>query len=332
MISSIHRRLLLLLIAKWLATPGLADNDEAQIDVQGNFERHERLLEKHGATRLKQDALVRILRRPNTTSDDYFAAFLIYPHLPWLEEALRKKPGSTVYLIRASTQGTRNVEDRLASAQQLVKLQPENKAAYFILASIFAELGKTEEAIEIIRKSKLVAAYHTHKRKSRIILEKFLVANGSSELGAKMMSSYEVLNPMMMPTLQLRKAFLAKESHLEANDLKVAREGIFRLGSDISTQSKPLSYVDKLIGYALIIDCMKSMNDNVISPDGKTKVGVLRTKYENLRNAILKDSQRYNKQNYDSLTADTLNRYLDLFNSEGESAANDWFDKNHPQK
>ncbi|MFK7909122.1 MAG: hypothetical protein AB8F34_00825 [Akkermansiaceae bacterium] len=310
--------------------PSPAVEKDEVAEFQAQLSEYEALLIKHGAKRLKRENLRELLKHPATTANDYFAAFLLVPNIAWLEKTLILKPESPLFLQRAVAQKNWVISKRLSAAETLVKLQPDNKVGYYLLASVLAEMGKTKKAASTLQMAMAATDYKPFTAEMIQLLEPFLIKHGSSPLGAKMISTFEILNPMMFVGLDIHRELLKKPAVLNETETAVVRKALFEAGIAVSGKSLPLSYVDELVGYATILKSIEGMKDEQISPDNVTKVSDMRIRYETCRAEIIKKTQMMAKWNCDSLNGDTLDSYIDMFRTKGEAAAAEWLVKKHP--
>lgn len=322
MLRVIQRLLLCNFAVVFLLQMLYADGEIALNEIKKATARYEAFVKKHGGKKPTHDELQAIAANNRNDAEELYQAHMLRGQIGWLDRAMVLKPNTPRFLMRAACHGHNGAVKRAKYARVLLQMQPDNKAASYLLAAALFDQLKPEEAIKVLKAARRQTKLQDYAIENILGMEKFLVDHGSSSIGAEIISTVEQSDPLLIVGLKISKGILRYVADMpRGKQLEFRRLG-YDAGESLLSQRAVPTLVHEMIAFGVQLKVLEGMDPDQVSPVEGLDVGELRKHLLAKREKTIKKARRGNDIDLDALKLTTIRNYIKLYRNKGEIAAN----------
>ena len=218
---------------------------------ENDFPEIENFLKEAGLHPPSRSELEDYLSSRNHAAEAYIATGLILQDTDLLKGALEREPANPHALFTLASRGEFPSAERLAWAQQLHELQPENALASYLIARINWEAGEIDSALEFLDRAHQQTGFQSFTSESMMAVTDTLRATGSSPGGAALYSSLTSQVPHIGELLSLSRSLRDYSREAPPGEAALLRQQNAALGSRLVESAESEFIISELAGLAI---------------------------------------------------------------------------------
>ena len=287
-----------------------------------------KLMDQLGVRVPSRDELENYITKNDNDVEAIIAAGIILNDSSYYIRALENNPNDAhaLYLLALndSTEGSIKID----LAKKLLKEQPNNVIGSYLLASLQAESGDTDESIKTLLGSFNQKGYEDFYNQTSLKVEDALRGTGSSKTGSTLYSLWNVPIPILSKINKTAKTvmtFVPESNPERAHELRSLTASI---GTEIVNEGNLI--IHELVGISAQMMSLKGMEDNDPSPFESLSVKEARESLEE-RKGLIRNLNILNPKDFITMDATLIESYMNRVRTVGEYEATRWLNQRSNQ-
>ena len=268
-----------------------------------------------------RDELESYITKSNNNAEALVAAGIILNDPSYFIRALENSPNDAHALFCLAMNESTDESMKIDHAKKLLKEQPDNAIASFLLASLQAESGNVDESINTLLGSFDQKGYDDFYNQTSLKVEDALRGTGSSKTGSALYSLWNVPVPILSKINESAKTVmkLVPESNPErAQELRSLAASI---GAKIANEES--SIINELVGLSAQMMSLKGMEGDDISPFENLSVKEARKSLEQRKSSI-RNLTLFEPNDFITMDPAFIESYMNRMRTVGEYEATKW--------
>ena len=243
-----------------------------------------KLMDQLGVRIPSRDELEKYITKSNNNTEALVAAGIILNDSSYFVRALENNPNDAHALFCLAVNDSTDELMKIDLAKKLLKEQPENAIASFLLASLQAESGNVDESIKTLLGSFDQTEYNDFYHQASLTVEDALRETGSNETGSTLYSLWNAPLPILSKIQKVTKTAMGLVPESNPDKAQELRSLAASIGAKTANEGN--SIIHELVGISAQMMSLKGMEDDAISPFENLSVKEARKSLEKRKNSI----------------------------------------------
>jgi len=279
------------------------------------------LMEQLGVHVPSHNELENYIIKSGNNAESLVAAGIILNDSSYFIRALENDPNDAHALFCLALNESTDEAVKVDLAKKLLKEQPDNAIASYLLASLQAESGNIDESINTLLGSFEQKGYDDFYNQTSLKVEDALRGTGSSKSGSTLYSLWNVPVPILSNINKTAKTVMALVPKSDPQRAQELRSLVASIGANVSNEDT--SIINELVGLSAQINSLEGMDDDAISHFENLSVKEARNSLEQRKSSI-RDLTLFGPQDFISMDPDLIESYMNRIRTVGEYEATRW--------
>ncbi len=271
-----------------------------------------------------RDELENYITKSNNNAEAMIAAGIILNDSSYFIRALENSPNDAHALYCLALNESTDKSMKIDLAKKLLKEQPDNAIASYLLASLQAESGNVDESINTLLGSFDQKGYDDFYNQTSLKVEDALRGTGSSKTGSALYSLWNVPVPILSKINKVAKTAMEIVPESNPDRAQELRSLAASIGAKIANEGS--SIINELVGLSVQIKSLKGMEDDDISPFENLSVKEARKSLEQRKNSI-RNLTLFEPNDFITMDPALIESYMNRVRTVGEYEATKWLMK-----
>ena len=287
-----------------------------------------KLMDQLGVRVPSRDELENYITKNDNDVEAIIAAGIILNDSSYYIRALENNPNDAhaLYLLALNDSTERSIKIDLA--KKLLKEQPNNVMGSYLLASLQAESGDTDESIKTLLGSFNQKGYDDFYNQTSLKVEDALRGTGSSKTGSTLYSLWNVPVPILSKINKTAKTVMALVPESNPERAHELRSLVASIGANVSNENT--SIINELVGLAAQIKSLEGMDNDSVSHFENLSVHEARNSLEQRKNSI-RNLTLFGPNDLVSMDSALIESYMNRVRTVGEYEATRWLNQRSNQ-
>ena len=261
------------------------------------------------------------ITKSNNNAEALVAAGIILNDSSYFIRALENSPNDAHALFCLALNDSTEELIKIDLAKKLLKEQPDNAIASFLLASLQAESGNVDEFIDTLLGSSNQKGYDDFYNQTSLKVEDALRGTGSSKTGSALYSLWNVPVSILSKINQSAKTVMEIVPESNPERAQELRSLVASIGAKVCNEDT--SIINELVGLSAQIKSLEGMEDDDISHFENLSVEEARKSLEQRKNSI-RDLTLFGPQDFITMDPALIESYMNRVRTVGEYEATKW--------
>ncbi|MEC8906345.1 MAG: hypothetical protein VX407_04320, partial [Verrucomicrobiota bacterium] len=268
-----------------------------------------------------RDELEKYITKSNNNAEAMIAAGIILNDSSYFIRALENSPNDVHALYCLALNESTDESMKIDLAKKLLKEQPDNAIASYLLASLQAESGNIDESIDTLLDTFDQKGYDDFYNQTSLKVEDALRGTGSSKSGSALYSLWNVPVPILSKINESAKTVMALVPKSDPERAQELRSLVASIGAKVCNEDT--SIINELVGLSAQIKSLEGMEEDAISHFENLSVEEARKSLEQRKNSI-RDLTLFGPQDFITMDPALIESYMNRVRTVGEYEATKW--------
>ncbi len=282
------------------------------------------LMEQLGVSVPSRNELESYITKNSTDVESLVAAGIILNDSSYFIRALENDPNDAHALFCLALNESTEDAVKIDLAKKLLKEQPDNAIASYLLASIQAESGNIDESIDTLLGSFEQKGYDDFYNQTSLKVEDALRGTGSSKSGSTLYSLWNVPVPILAKINEIAKTVMGLVPQSDPKKAQDLRSLVASIGANVSNNNT--SIINELVGLSAQIKSLEGMENDAVSHFENLSAQEARKSLEQRKNSI-RNLTIFGPEELISMDSEIIESYMNRVRTVGEYEATRWLMK-----
>ena len=221
------------------------------------------LMEQLGVRVPSRNELENYITKSANNAESLVATGIILNDSSYFIRALENNPNDAHALFCLALNESTDSAAKIDLARKLLKEQPDNAIASYLLASLQAESGNIDESIDTLLGSFEQKGYDDFYNQTSLKVEDALRGTGSSKSGSTLYSLWNVPVPILAKINKIAKTVMELVPQSDLKRAQELRSLVASIGANVSNENT--SIINELVGLAAQIKSLEGMENDSVS-------------------------------------------------------------------
>ena len=282
------------------------------------------LMDQLGVRVPSHDQLENYIEKSGNNVEALIAAGVILNDSSYFIRALENNPNDAHALFCLALNESTESAAKINLAKKLLKDQPDNATASYLLASLQAESGNIDESIDTLLGSFEQKGYDDFYNQTSLKVEDALRGTGSSESGSTLYSLWNVPVPILAKINGIAKTVMELVPQSDPQRAQELRSLVASIGANVSNENT--SIINELVGLAAQIKSLEGMDNDSVSHFENLSVQEARNSLEQRKSSI-RNLTLFGPNDLISMDSALIESYMNRIRAVGEYEATRWLNQ-----
>ena len=271
-----------------------------------------------------RDELEKYITKSDNNAEALVAAGIILNDSSYFVRTLENNPNDAHALFCLAVNDSTDESMKIDLAKKLLKEQPDNAIASYLLASLQAESGNVDESIDTLLGSFDQKGYDDFYNQTSLKVEDALRGTGSSKSGSALYSLWNVPVPILSKINESAKTVMALVPKSDPERAQELRSLVASIGAKVCNEDT--SIINELVGLSAQIKSLEGMEEDAISHFENLSVEEARKSLEQRKSSI-RNLTLFGPQDFITMDPALIESYMNRVRTVGEYEATKWLMK-----
>ena len=279
------------------------------------------LMEQLGVRVPSRNELENYITKSANNAESLVATGIILNDSSYFIRALENNPNDAHALFCLALNESTDSAAKIDLARKLLKEQPDNAIASYLLASLQAESGNIDESIDTLLGSFEQKGYDDFYNQTSLKVEDALRGTGSSKSGSTLYSLWNVPVPILAKINKIAKTVMELVPQSDLKRAQELRSLVASIGANVSNENT--SIINELVGLAAQIKSLEGMENDSVSHFENLSVQEARNSLEQRKTSI-RNLTLFGPNDLISMDPALIESYMNRVRAVGEYEATRW--------
>ena len=281
-------------------------------------------MEQLGVRIPSRNELENYITKSANNAESLVATGIILNDSSYFIRALENNPNDAHALFCLALNESTDSATKIDVARKLLKEQPDNAIASYLLASLQAESGNIDESIDTLLGSFEQKGYDDFYNQTSLKVEDALRGTGSSKSGSTLYSLWNVPVPILAKINKIAKTVMELVPQSDLKRAQELRSLVASIGANVSNENT--SIINELVGLAAQIKSLEGMENDSVSHFENLSVQEALNSLEQRKTSI-RNLTLFGPNDLISMDPALIESYMNRVRAVGEYEATRWLMK-----